>query len=626
MSLKIPNIFLVALFLVLTACPSNKECPSCEVKEKDQNTEICLNQGEDQKEHLREEVQPVPPEEVEPIPPEDVRPVPPEDARPIPPEDARPVPPEDVRPVPPPAAGRGKKVPPQVTVPNGDVPSEITGRRFPPLGINGRPIVDSKQKNALLETEEQNPGECRQDPLEEEQKEVLERGTGKPVSLKWNKLDELKYKFEQLNCQDCPLSFGHLIRKIDLFHDGETHTITKNCQGSLIGEDLFLTARHCLSSSMTPGDSCEENIQVILPGIDENNPMKIMGCDQLVRVSESYQGLSKKNFQPDWAILKLKEKSPGRFLKLNKDDSGGISDNESLFGFLLLESEKTEEISIAKIKCRAVQDSLKLPEFNSNQSPLGLLKCDHPLVPGFSGMTLFRKNEDQQYSPAGSHTHSFGEEMKMSVISQAICMGEGEKPEFCEFDPDKRQDHINKIYEKSLKKSKVEIDKRLEHLIEDESGPIRWQQVNSENWRNLPKPYVSHFNKNIEKFENLGEPVMVSYMQNQVPVYPECVRRSFVPDKGSFKIPVQVPTMEVALIKAEDERIVTYYQIIYLNGELVLGSDDPEERINGFANPEDRKFIINFISQKTSHEYPRNTVGVQGGFSHIIAIIPLCPK
>ena len=476
---------------------------------------------------------------------------------------------------------------------------------------------------AVPEIKIKDPIACE---ISEEEQEPLKEEALRPLSFQWHELDKFKDRLQQLECRGCPPSFGHLIRKIDLYTEGETFTVTKNCQGSLVGEDLFLTARHCLPGDIKPGDSCEGTLQVILPEIDQNNPMKTLNCDQLVRVSETYEGLSSRDIQPDWAILKLKEKSPERFLKLNTDNPRGISDNESLFGFLLLEGERTEEVSIVQVKCRAIQDSLQLPQFNSDQGPLALLKCDRSLNDGSSGMTLFRKDGDQ-YSPVSTHSHFFGDKEEMSVVSQVICMGEGERPEFCEFDPDKRRDHVNKIYEKSLKKSKVEIDEELKSIIEDESSPIKWKQVNSENWRSLPQKYLSHFNRNIENFEHLGEAVMVYYMQNQVPVYPECVRRRFVPSEGSFKIPVQmIPKMEVALIEVEDQKIATYYQITYFNGELVLGTDDPEEIKNGFATPEDRKFFIKFTSQETSHEYPRNTVAVQGGFAHRMAIIPLCSK
>ncbi len=507
---------------------------------------------------------------------------------------------------------------------------EGAGRRFSPMGISGRPPVSSgEQKEAPPTTGEQQqaPVECPAEVPEEGQaapptEEVLEL-----LRFQWDNLDELEDRFKQLECQDCPPSFGHLIRKIDLPHDGETLTFTKRCQGSLIDEDLFLTARHCLPSYLSPGDSCED-VKVILPQISHDKPMEILDCDQLIRVSRTYEGLPKENFQPDWAIIKLKSKSPGRFLKPDTDNARGISDNESLFAFSTLENPGTGEVSIARIKCQAIQNSLSLPEFNDDLSPLALLQCDHPLGSGFSGMTLFQKGEDQQYFPVGNHSHSLGKESeRRSVISQVICMGEGEEPEFCEFDPDKKEDHIKRIYTKTLKKSKVEIDEEFRHLIGDENNPIQWRQVNSENWRNMPKSYVSRFNSEIERFEEkIGEETMMYYMQHEIPVYPKCIRRNFVSDRGRIETSVQIPMTEIALTKTEDRKVDTYYKITYLEAKLLLGSDDTEEIENGFASPEDWKFIVRFTSERPSPKYPENPKIIYGRFSHNPAVIPLCPK
>ncbi len=586
MSVKIQNFFLAVVILFLTACHSNYECPPCQIGGKDGDSETQLPREEDQEQREDQEQGEIP------------------------------ATPEEPNPVPPPA---------------GDQHPSTTHREIPPTveEWRGVPPITQRKENPPLpsdEQREQTPGDCPMGVPKDDSKEAPGEEIRKPLSLQWNDLDEFKHKFDQLECQDCPPSFGHLIRKFDLNHDGETFTMTKNCQGSLIDEDLFLTARHCLPSYFNPGDSCEGDVKVILPRIGDDKPMEILDCDQLIRVSKTYEGLSKEDSQPDWAILKLKRKSSGRFLKPDMDNAKGISDNESLFAFSIFENPRTEEISIAQIKCRAIQNSWDLPEFNNNLSPLALLQCDHPLGPGFSGMTLFRKGEDQQYSPVGIHSHSRGEESeRRSVISQVICMGEGEKPGFCEFYPDKRGDHRNKIYIKSLENSKVEIDKKLKHLIGDESNPIEWRQVNSENWRNLPKNYVANFNKTIEKFNKIMGEAIIHYIQNRVPVYPKCVRRSFVPDKGAIKIPVQIPMTEVSLTKREDQKVATYYKITYLEANLVLGSDDPKEIKNGFASLEDRKFIIRFISEIPSSKFPENTIIINGTFSHNLAVIPLCP-
>ncbi len=477
----------------------------------------------------------------------------------------------------------------------------------------------------------------RVDQGQEDQAEILKK-LPRPLKFSWSDPDEFINYFDQLGCRDCPPSFGHMITR-KVMGDGPGSPVAEgHCQGSLIDENIFLTVRHCLPDSVkAPGDSCEDNVQVILPRVSDDMSVEVLRCDQLMDVSDTYAGLSGRTFQPDWAILKLKDKSPKRFLKPDENNEG-ISDNESLFGFLPLEDPQTEEISIVQTHCRAIQNSLGFPEFNNDKSPMAFLECDVSAMRGFSGMTLFRKNGDQ-YSPVGTLSHIV-EIMTMTtgsyaplnfskqiIISQTVCMGDGKKQASCEFKPNSRKEHEKKLRIKILEQSKTDIDEELRHWIDDKNNPIRWQLVNSENWKNLPEPYLAYFDKSINNFEkSVGGEVGIHYMQNLVPVYAECVRRDFVPDQGPMaKIPVRIPVMEVTLGEGEQRRLVTNYEIFPMKANLVLGSNSPEALKNGFTSPEDRTFVIKFVSKNLSTG-SSNGAKISNRYFHFSAVIPLCPK
>ena len=459
----------------------------------------------------------------------------------------------------------------------------------------------------------------------------------RPLAFPWSDLDLFQDQFNQLECENCPSSFGQLlVKKKVIERDSENIEITGHCQGSLIYEDVFLTARHCLPENVvSPGDSCENNIKVILPRVSADKPLEILECDQLIDVSKTFGNLTNDKTQPDWAILKLKTLSD-RFLKPDGNFSRGITDNESLFGFLPLKNPKTGELSITQLECKAIQNSLTLPEFFQSKGPLALLQCDSPAVYGFSGMTLFRL-ENQKYFPVGTLSHivetrslkkdhlevSFS---KKIVVSQIICMNNNNPPPFCEFDPDKRKDHEQAIYKKSLKRSKNEIDKELEKWIKSKDRPIKWQFVNSGNWKNLPEPYLAYFNRNFERFqksfEDNGE-IGIYYLQNLIPVYPECVHKKFVHNRKSVSgIPVQIPVVGVSLSKMEQKRIVTYYDITPLEARLVLNGHHSAGLMT--ASRKDGKFIIRFTSEKPQVEFPGQPI-ISQQFLHLFAEIPLCP-
>lgn len=459
------------------------------------------------------------------------------------------------------------------------------------------------------------------------------------IKFHWNKnLESSLDVFNQLECLDCPPSFGHIISGSPFEQEGNNvHLIkTNHCQGSLIKEDLFLTAHHCLAESLnSPGDSCADNILIILPRLGNNYPARVLKCDHLVSLSNEYENLSKDDFQPDWAIIKLRDKAPRRFLI--PDNKGG-DNNEYLFGFLPLENLETGEVSITQFQCKVIQNSLNLPGFRSEKSPMAFLECDRYMINGFSGTTLFRRNEND-YSPVATFSHLLQEDMnfngenqslkasKKIIASHITCMSPAdEAPEFCKFYPNRRIRYQQQLVAESLQDLKLKIDRDLAPWTTDESYPVKWQPINLENWENLPKPYSAYFKKILEEIKDRLGVYGTYYVQNLIPLYPECIHQNFIP-MGELlpDIQVQIPMIRILVLKDKHIRVVTQYEILKLNAHLVLASKGSTKTELSDDNPKEVKFIINFTSEVSLFQKPKGAI-IGHQFSHSPAIIPVCPE
>lgn len=128
--------------------------------------------------------------------------------------------------------------------------------------------------------------------------------------LNWNGLSQILTLFNgATDCQDCSLSSGYLIAR-EVLNGGGYLVLTDFCQGNLTSEDVFLVDRQCLPESVSSsGDSCENEIQIVLPQFDDH-PMEILRCDQLM---SSPVGSEQVN-------LKLKDSSSSERVPSNTDN------------------------------------------------------------------------------------------------------------------------------------------------------------------------------------------------------------------------------------------------------------------------------------------------------------------
>ena len=485
--------------------------------------------------------------------------------------------------------------------------------------------------------------DSKESQLDQEENPKTLQEVHRPIFFKRSTMDQSLDIFAQLGCPNCPTSIGQIMFQYKLKdHDSSgTETsgnknFTKNCQGGLIGEDLFLTSRHCLPPEIqNVGDSCQENTVVILPRINDKFPLKVLDCDHLVSVSNTYDGLPEREIQPDWAILKLSESLPERF---TEPTMRGIEDKERVFAFIPLKNPKTEEVTITTIECQGIQKSRHFPEFRSTQSPVAFLECDREMGKGFSGNLLFRFEPDNGYSPAATFSHyihtksansadespeeNVYKSSKLIYASQMACVSSDEvvESDSCHFDPNQKDLLGQQLFIDNLEQTKAEIDGILSPLVQNENQPIQWERVHLENWETLPEGYLSFFKKHFEK-SGLSKEIDIRFLQNLVPIYTKCVRPEFIDNENPYsKIPIQVPTTKVYLRQDEYRRVFTEYEINHLEGYLVPKRKDSSGETSSL---EDLKFVIRFSSEVPPHNHPETHIA-RGWFYHSSHTIPIC--
>ena len=495
-----------------------------------------------------------------------------------------------------------------------------------------------------VQQNESIPEDPKESPLDQEEDPKTLQEVHRPIFFKPSTMDQSLEIFSQLDCPDCPNSIGQIMFRYKLKdHDSSgTETsgneiFTKNCQGGLIGEDLFLTSRHCLPPEIqNVGDSCQENTVVILPRINDKFPLKVLDCDHLVSVSNTYDGLQIEDVQPDWAILKLSESLPERF---SEPTMRGIEDKERVFAFIPLKNPKTGEVTITTIECQGIQKSRRFPEFQSTQSPVAFLECDREIGKGFSGHLLFRFEPDNGYSPVATFSHyihtksansanesseeNVYKSSKLIYASQMACISSDEvvESDSCHFDPNQRSLLDQQLFIDNLDQTKAEIDGILAPLVQNENQPIQWERVHLENWETLPEYYLSFFQEDLETLRQPKE-VTIRFLQSVVPIYTKCVRPEFIDNENPhLKIPIQVPTTKVYVRQDEYRRVFTEYEINYLKGHLVPKRKDSSGKISSL---EDLKFVIRFISSEVPPlNHPENHI-LRGWFYHSSHTIPIC--
>lgn len=366
----------------------------------------------------------------------------------------------------------------------------------------------------------------------------------KPINVSWSSPSDSFNKF-RFDCEDCPAAIGHVISKISAEQSG-------NCQGGFFN-DTFISNRHCIPEELHyAGASCAGLVKVLLPQLRMDQDVEIVDCDKVIAISSPQLSLNIEDVQPDWVILKLK-KSPSS--RAQPASTSGIADGETLVGFVPVETG-VQSSQLMRIECQAIQNSLHLPEFHSDQGPLAYFQCDQDATRGFSGTTLFRQSE-KGYEPVATISHLLDskEQIDATLVSQFVvasqygCMVKNAGSPSCAFNPQQHDRLKEDVVVNKLKKMKTDIDEELASWLNQRNNPIRWERIEENEWRSLPASYGEFFRRESEvQYPNLSRSHRGYFSQVLVPIFAACIRQEFLPETDeSVDIPTEVPVVRASL-------------------------------------------------------------------------------
>lgn len=155
------------------------------------------------------------------------------------------------------------------------------------------------------------------------------------------------------------------------FQDGSD---SRQCVGSLIADDVLVTASHCLSYDLSrPGTSCKKSVRIAFPAAD-GYPALQAECQEIISVSP----FADRNLaQQDYAVIRISSTGRPAF----KVNHNGFQANAS---FQVL---RAHDGSFSSQKCRALQRTEALPGSDQAESPVMII-ADCDIDPSSEGAPL----------------------------------------------------------------------------------------------------------------------------------------------------------------------------------------------------------------------------------------------
>lgn len=440
----------------------------------------------------------------------------------------------------------------------------------------------------------------------------------KPLFIGWQNRDRSTQDFS-FQCKDCPSNTGQLV---SLISEQTTQVISGSCQGTLISADLFLTNRHCLPKDLLEKQaSCEDRIEIIFPGISDNDPAERIGCQQVVEFAPFFNNWSEDKPQPDWALLELKKKRPQRVLPTSKQ---GIKDLSVVYAFIPLQSEKHEKLQMTKITCISQQNTMALPEYNSDFSSLLYFQCDKDITKGFSGTTLFME-KNKKLIPVALLSHIWDQQInneKIMVSNKIVatpfyCLPfEKDKPKTCDFQPSKRYGLKIQLLTKAIKNKEKNILETWKNYIADSNQPVEWRQILDQDVKTdeMAALYQNYWNKLKQQSQgSVEEESLQEFFKAIVGFEPVCIKQSWLEkNQDASQRVTEIPLIDLVVYENQGRRVRVEFDWQKIKTRILTDRD------------KEQNFVFSPLQEAQAYQGPRRAL-ISGRLNHGAMSLPPCP-
>lgn len=205
------------------------------------------------------------------------------------------------------------------------------------------------------------------------------------------------FSIAQLKCEDpnnCPGNVGLIVFK-SVDEDGNRGF--SQCTGTLVGEDIVLTASHCLPDEVKYNRiDCGTQVGFIRSSSDRF-PQKIR-CAEILHFSADFN-----NTFIDYAFFRLKEKAAANPTRISRQ---GVPDNLLVYSYVVDPASRTSIQGLMKKKtCRSTMRSIVATNYVHPLSKLvGLTGQNCMLIGGNSGSSMMTDDEIRAVVSQGRKT------------------------------------------------------------------------------------------------------------------------------------------------------------------------------------------------------------------------------
>lgn len=158
------------------------------------------------------------------------------------------------------------------------------------------------------------------------------------------------------------------------------------CTFSMVSDTIAMTNRHCIPDDIAHvGAKCQKRIKLIY---NINSKKEVASCEEILSVPDEYKDNAL--IQRDYAFIRVDKKFNGSTFKVV---NVGAQDMETLYTYTATPVKNWDNLGsrVAKKTCTATMNSMVLPSYNNNLSPMiALAGCE--IIPGNSGSPLLNQS------------------------------------------------------------------------------------------------------------------------------------------------------------------------------------------------------------------------------------------